>query len=116
MQGENLVGSPYAYPRFSTHALSQVIKLGIKVFREARSKPAQSGRILVVTNPDDVAVNNTRTYDLVRLWKRKTPEKLHCHTLPDAWNLPHDFIDPWVPDEKMDQVYPLLIRWLSENR
>jgi len=139
-QGRNLKGSPYAYPRFSTRAMSQLIRLGTTVFAEARHTAPAVRHIEIITNPADLAVNNARTTSLVKLWQKhgavvltepnpepspapagsrnpKTPTAtIKLYEFPGQWDLPHDFIDPWHPDQQIDKVYPILLQQLGIKR
>jgi len=110
---ENLRGSPHAYPRFSTHALAQVIQLGNHVLDQAQHAPPRVRQIIVVTVPNDPAVNNVRTQQLLTLWEQSGISSLQHDVFPEAWETPHDFIDPWAPDQQIDRVYPQLLEWLE---
>lgn len=125
-QGQNLKGSPYAYPRFSTRAMAQLIRLGVTVFVQARRTAPAVRHIEIITNPTDLAVNNARTATLVRIWKRHgarvitdpnpeppgpfTGSTVRLYEFPAPWHLPHDLIDPWHPDQQTDKVYPILLK------
>lgn len=108
-QRRSLKGSPFAYPRFSTRAVGQLIELGTQVFAEARQAPPKALKIEILTNPADLAVNNARTAALVKLWEKRAPGRVKIFALPPEWDLPHDFIDPWQPDQQTDRVYPILL-------
>ncbi len=112
-QGRNLKGSPYAYPRFSTRAMSQLIRLGTTVFAEARRTAPAVRYIEIITNPADLAVNNARTTALVKLWEKRRTSQIKLYEFPGQWDLPHDFIDPWHPDRQIDRVYPILLQQLG---
>jgi len=112
-QGRNLKGSPFAYPRFSTRAVSQLIELGARVFADARREAPRARKIEILVNPADLAVNNARTAALRKLWERRAPGTVKFRSLPAEWKLPHDFVDPWHPDQRIDQIYPIILRQLG---
>lgn len=98
----------YAYPRYSKHALAQILRLGFAIQTDAnRSKPA-AHKIVMVLNPTDESVNNILVMSVVNKWQARGAnvttfefdENLHLH---------HDLIDPNQPYQQVDMVYPRLI-------
>jgi alpha-beta hydrolase superfamily lysophospholipase len=101
-----------AYPRFSTHALMQTIRIGDAVYKAARSMAPAAGRISTVVNVRDPAVNNDATKQVVDRWKRRRTTGVEYIELT---NLPanHDIIDPGNPQARTGLVYPRLIEILA---
>jgi alpha-beta hydrolase superfamily lysophospholipase len=101
-----------AYPRFSTHALMQTIRIGDAVYRAACSTAPAAGRISTVVNVRDPAVNNEATKQVVDRWKRRRATGVEYIELT---NLPqnHDIIDPGNPQARIGLVYPKLLEILS---
>jgi esterase/lipase len=104
----------YAYPRFATRALAEIMRLGRLVDRAAATSAPASPHIGVMLNAADEAVNNTPVERVVAAWRQ------HGHTvdldlLPLAYELPHDLIDPRQPDADTELVYPRLIEMLSRT-
>ena len=101
-----------AYPRFSTHALMQTLRIGNAVYTAAKKTAPAAGRISTVVNVRDPAVNNTATQQIVDRWKRLRTGGIDYIALS---NLPenHDIIDPDNPQARVGLVYPKLIEILN---
>jgi alpha-beta hydrolase superfamily lysophospholipase len=97
-----------AYPRFSTHALMQTVRIGDDVYVRAGSDPSRARSIVVVNNAADPAVNNAVTLQTVERWRSKRSDGVELVTYTD---LPrnHDIIDPNNPFARTDIVYPRLL-------
>ena len=111
---EKLAGPPYAYPRFPTHVIGQVMQLGERVREQAESAPFRSGSVLIVTSASDDAASAKATASLVAAWRKLRPDGVTTHEFPLAEKVPHDFIDPNQPDQKVAEVYPELLRLLKQ--
>jgi alpha-beta hydrolase superfamily lysophospholipase len=101
-----------AYPRFSTHALMQTVRIGDAVYEAACSTAPAAGRISTVVNVRDPAVNNQATKQVVDRWTRRRPtgiEYIELTNLPEN----HDIIDPGNPQARTGLVYPRLIQILA---
>jgi carboxylesterase len=107
-------GDPsYAYPRYTRHALGEIMRLGLAV-RAAAQRTAPAARsILVITNANDHDVNNEVTAQMAQLW-RKDGARLATEEFEAELYLPHDIIDPNQKGRKIDVVYPRLIDWISK--
>ncbi len=101
-----------AYPRFSTHALMQTVKIGNAVYAAARREAPLAARIATVVNTLDPAVNNAVTKRVVDEWKSFRDSGIEYVELT---GLPrnHDIIDPGNPFARTDVVYPKLIEILE---
>jgi alpha-beta hydrolase superfamily lysophospholipase len=102
-----------AYPRFSTHALMQTVRIGDDVYAAARKHAPRAERIITVVNASDFAVNNGETGQVVARWKSLRSDGVKLVTFTD---LPqnHDIIDPDNPLARTDLVYPRLIDILTQ--
>lgn len=101
-----------AYPRFSTHALSQTIRIGDAVIEAAKTAAPLAPRIATVVNLVDPAVNNESTKEVVDLWEEYREsgiEYIEYRDLPEN----HDIIDPDNPLARTELVYPRLIDALA---
>jgi len=107
-------GPSYSYPRYSTHALTQIMRLGFSVQDGARRNPPAAKRILVITNGNDDSVNNERTQQVVDLWRQHSAD-IELYEFPASLGLTHDLIDPSQPDLKTDLVYPVLIDLITQH-
>ena len=110
---EALAGPNQVYPRFSTRAVAEVIRLGWAVRHRAREKPPAARRILAISVGGDIAVDNRATVDLVREWRRRGGERVSTYQFADSLRLGHDLIDPRQPYQRIDVVYPILEQLLG---
>ncbi len=97
-----------AYPRFSTHALMQTLRIGDAVFAAAQQTPQLAPRIVTIVNRCDPAVNNQVTRSLVSEWQgwnRQGAGYIELRNLPEN----HDIIDPENPLARTDLVYSKLL-------
>lgn len=97
-------GVPHGYPRYSKRALAQLLRLS---FAARKGKP-QVGQMIVVTNPNDAAVNNALTEQTCARWRRWSVP-LTTYAFPQEWQLDHDLIEPAHPKAQIEKVYPKLI-------
>jgi len=102
----------YGYPRYSTHALVQTLRLGFATQANAQRERPAAQKIVVVFNANDNAVNNVLTMDVVKIWQAHDAN-LTTYEFEANLNLGHDLIDPTQPDQQIDIVYPRLIDWIS---
>jgi pimeloyl-ACP methyl ester carboxylesterase len=103
------VGGPqYAYPRFSTKALGQALRMGIEVAEAAHARPPRAGSIVMVTIAGDPAVRNDAAGEVRNAWSLRAPGRVEGYEFPIAMGLGHDLIDPLQPYQKVDRVYPVL--------
>ncbi|MBV8116623.1 MAG: alpha/beta fold hydrolase [Candidatus Eremiobacteraeota bacterium] len=101
-----------AYPRFSTRALAQTLRIGDEVYAAVRRQPQCAQRIVTIVNRNDPAVNNEVTQQ-VHLhwsgWNSAGAEYVELRGLPEN----HDIIDPQNPFARTAQVYPRLLKALG---
>ena len=113
-QKENLPGPAYAYPRFPTRVIGETMLLGRSVLQESRILPPQCPLILTVTSASDTAANNAVTEQLVANWRALRPAGIETFEFPADQEIPHDFIDPNQPNQRIDIVYPKIIELLEK--
>jgi esterase/lipase len=103
----------YAYPRYSKHALAQILRFGFSVQVNAWQRPPLAKRIFVVTNANDDSVNNALTAKVVQSW-RKHNAQLTTYEFPVNLKLPHDLIDANRPDANTEFVDQKLIDLITK--
>lgn len=108
-------GPQHAYPRYSTRALGQILRLGLAVRSAARQSKPAAPSILIVTNPNDWAVNNDLTAEIVRCWRNNGSRQVQTYQFDRAPELGHDLIDPAQPAQRIDLVYPILVDLISNH-
>jgi alpha-beta hydrolase superfamily lysophospholipase len=97
----------YAYPGFPTHAMAQMVFLGDAIFAAAASDKPRARSCILVTNPDDNAVNNAASYQLLSLWNGRGAA--YRSVLLTGLGPPrHDVIDPVTYPQGRTLVYPKL--------
>lgn len=112
---ENLGGDTLVYPRFSTRTMASFLQFGREIFAQARQQNPVSSEILVVTTQSDRAINNAKVAELVNLWRQNGSTPIRTYEFPQDEAIPHDFIDPYQPDQQVDRVYPVLLKLLGES-
>jgi len=105
---EKVPGPPYVYPRFSTRALGEVLRLADAVGMAARRAPPSASAVTLVTIEGDHAVNNRAALDVERSWRSHAADRVGAYQFPGRLKLGHDLIDPLQPYQRVDLVYPVL--------
>ena len=111
---EALPGPTHCYPRFSTHALAQIYRLGFAVAKEAESHAPAAKRIDIVVSEVDTAVNNERTLEIADAW-RAHGARVRDFEFPAWTKIQHDMIDPDQPYERVGLSYPPLVALITES-
>lgn len=111
---EKAPGPPYAYPRYSTHALGQMLSLSASVAARAKKVAPAARSIVVVTNANDMSVDNRAAAHIAGLW-RAQGAAVETYEFPAELGLPHDLIDPAQPTQRTEVVYPVLVELLKGN-
>ena len=107
-------GPRHAYPRYGTHSLAQLLRLGAALRAQAtRSIPAARS-VAIVKNDNDESVDMTTLDDQVRLWRFSGAQNVETYTFGVEQRLVHDLIDPDQPAQRVDYVYPILIDLLEK--
>jgi carboxylesterase len=105
---EKVPGPPYVYPRFSTRALGEVLRLADAVGLAARLAAPRTRDITVVTVAGDHAVNNRSARDVEEAWRARSKARVVLYEFPKNMKLGHDLIDPLQPYQRVEVVYPVL--------
>ena len=105
---------PHSYPKYSTRALAQLMRLGLTVAAQARQAGPQAPVIVVVTNANDHSVSNPVTGEIVALWQGAGASEIRTLEFDAQLGLGHDLIDPAQPDQQIDLVYPKLLELARE--
>lgn len=111
---EEIVGPPYAYPRFSTHSLAQIFRLGRHIYNASANMPARAKRLKSITSEFDTAVKNSITDDILNYWEGHDIE-IERYVFPASQKVWHDMIDPNQSFQQVDLTYPVIIRMLTES-
>jgi len=129
----------YAYPRYPTRALMEIIRLGMITRSQAEKSPPRTQNITLIINDAEPAVSNAETLKLLRRWQkhkrsspvdrrsspvdqRSTPRSgsvdargnlSEIHFEKDL-KLPHDIITPGTPGVPIEITHPRLIGAVRE--
>ncbi|MCA9994279.1 MAG: alpha/beta hydrolase [Anaerolineales bacterium] len=102
-------GAKHAYPRFPTHALAQVLRLGFAVQDGVRRGETAVRRILFITNPNDEAVSSPMIAQVRHRWAQQPGVVVQSYVFDKALALNHDLIEPEHPQQNVTAVYPILL-------
>lgn len=100
-----------AYPRFSTRALAQSLRIADILYAAARRQPPLARRIVAIVNRNDPAVNNAVTKRVAAAWSSWGSLEAEYVEMGD-WPRLHDVLDPQQPLARPDLVYPKLLSLL----
>ncbi len=100
--------SPWEYPKYSRHALTELLNIGFVVRDEARKAPPAAKKILLVLNPSDDMVNNDMAEEVAANWEKRGAD-ISTFTFDASLKLPHDLISPEQVGQRTDIVYPRLL-------
>jgi carboxylesterase len=106
---------PYAYIGWSSRALGEVLRFGLATFLAAMKERPAVQNLLIVTNSNDPAVNNSLTRQLVSLWQARGLQQVAFYDFDRSEGLEHDLIDPNNPRQRVDMVYPILLDLLTRD-
>lgn len=106
--------APQVYPRNSTRAISQIIRLAFAVRAAADHAPPSTKSIMVITNANDTAVDNQITAEVVSQWRKQADQPIKTYEFAADQQLDHDLIDPDHPKQKVDLVYPILVELIMD--
>jgi alpha-beta hydrolase superfamily lysophospholipase len=110
-----LPGPPYAYPRFSTHALVETQRLAVALMDAARQAGPSARTVWMITNAADLAVNNAACALLVRRWRHAGGANVNAFEFPRRLKLFHDLVDPLQPHAQPELVHPVLERIIADG-
>ncbi|HSQ33003.1 MAG TPA: alpha/beta fold hydrolase [Gemmatimonadaceae bacterium] len=94
-------------PGFATHALAQVLRLGMAVRRDAEHLAPAGAEVLFLVNANDRTVKTAPVLDLARLWNARSVPVV-VYEFPDSLELPHNIVDPMQRRGNDAAVYPTL--------
>jgi carboxylesterase len=111
--GQAASGPAHTYPRYATHTLANILRLGFAVETAARRDPPAAARLIVVTNANDLAVDNAAAVRVAARWQRLAPDRVTTYEFPRELGLGHDLLDPDQPDQQADLVNDKLLALIA---
>jgi len=113
-KAENPYSIYYAYPRYPSHALVEIMRLAMSTrARAEKSQPAAS-HITMIINDAEPAVNNVEINKLLLLWRKHGSGKVSEYHFEKDMKLPHDIITPGTPGVPIGDVNPRLMGAVNE--
>lgn len=105
---EGVEGPAYTYPRYSSRALAEYLRIGQRALEQASSAAPAVQEIRVVSNLNDESVRPELTRALAEAWRAHGAD-LYLHEFPANAGLKHDMIDPGQPYQQVELVYPVVV-------
>jgi esterase/lipase len=102
------------YPGFSLHALGQIWRLGLALQAAALDTPAVAGKLLMITNWGDPAINLANTDTLVNEWRRNGADVSTYRFALLPW-LPHDIVSTDAVGADTELTYPVLLEQVDKH-
>jgi pimeloyl-ACP methyl ester carboxylesterase len=104
----------YGYPRLSSHAVAQLIRLGMVTLEQARAEPHTADHVVLTTNPNDGAVKPETVEAIVEAWQ-KSGASASVYEWPAEMGLGHNMVDDAVNTGKFEAIYPILMQLFTEG-
>jgi carboxylesterase len=106
-------GPSYVYPRYSTRALAEALRLAQALTARARRSPPAARSLAVVTLDGDPAVDARAALAVAGAWRERGSGRVATYRFASTLGLGHDLIDPEQPYQKVAIVYPVLERLIA---
>jgi esterase/lipase len=103
----------YAYPRWSTHALTSFLRLTTSL--QSKNKFGANQKWLLMTTQKDEAINLQETKEVTRKWQQEAKFELREFEFLKEDNLDHDFVDPRQTKANTKLVYPKIVDFLTNQ-
>jgi pimeloyl-ACP methyl ester carboxylesterase len=102
----------HGYPRYATHAVARVWRLGLDVLERARRHPPATHDVVLVSNASETTVNNRAIARLAGAWRAHADRRIMVHRLR---GLPpsHDIVEPRRRRPLAASVYPALFEIIT---
>jgi len=111
---ENVEGPAYTYPRYSSRALAEYLRVGQAVVEQAAATAPAVADIRVVSNLNDESVRPELTRAVAEAWQAHGAD-IYLYEFPADAGLKHDMIDPGQPYQKVDTVYPIVLAAITAD-
>ena len=104
----------YKYPRYASKAVGQLLRFSLYVQKLAEKKTPLARHYSIITNANDTIADNAVTKQYItRLEKHGIT--VTTYEFPKRLQLGSDIIDPSYPDERVEVVYPQLMKMISRQ-
>ena len=99
----------YAYPRYPSHALVEILRLGMITRAQAEKSAPACSKVTIIINDAEPAVSNAEIMKLIRLWRKHAKASVDEYHFEKEMKLPHDIITPGTPGVPIAEVHPRLV-------
>ena len=106
------ISPSYAYPRHASRGLGHFLRLSFATQEMARQHKPAARRLSVLTNVNDMAVNDHMITRVVKLWQAQGAS-VQTRQFSADLKLDHDFIDPGSSKQRIDLSYPVIMEMLK---
>jgi len=113
-KAENPYSIDYAYPRYPSRALVEIIRLGMITRSQAEKAPPAAKNMTIIINDAEPAVSNVEILKLLTLWKKHGRKNLSVIHLEKDLKLPHDIITPGTPGAPFEITHPRLFSAITD--
>ena len=103
-KAENPYSIYYAYPRYPTRALVEILRLGMITRALAEKSPPKTKNIVMVINDAEPAVSNAENSKFLKLWQKHGKANLSEYHFEKDMKLPHDIITPGTPGVPIEDI------------
>ena len=111
---ENIEGPVHAYPRYSSRALAEYLRVGQTVLDEAGATAPAVQDIRVITNLNDESVRPELARTVAEAWQAHGAD-VFLYEFPVSAGLKHDMIDRDQPYQQVEIVYPTVLQAITAD-
>jgi carboxylesterase len=109
---EKIEGPEHAYPRYSSRALAEYLRVGQTVLEEAATTAPAVQDIRVITNLNDESVRPELARTVAEAWQAHGAG-VFLYEFPTSAGLKHDMIDRDQPNQQVEIVYPTVLQAIT---
>jgi len=114
-RAENPYSIYYAYPRYPTRALVEIIRLGTITRVQAERSAPLAGIMTMIINDAEPAVSNVEISRFLRLWRKHGNVRVNEVHFEKEMKLPHDIITPDTPGVPVGEIRLRLIGAVNDT-
>ena len=114
-RAENPYSIYYAYPRYPTRALVEILRLGMITRAQAERSAPLAGNITIIINDAEPAVSNAEILRFLRLWRKHGNARVNEVHFEKEMKLPHDIITPDTPGVPVGEIRLRLIGAVNDT-
>ena len=104
----------FAYPRYPTRALVEIIRLAMITRAQAEKSAPKAANITMIINDAEPAVSNAEIFQFIKLWQKHGNVNISEVHFEKGLKLPHDIITPGTPGVPFEETHPRLINAVRE--